>query len=200
LTADGPRSDVADVITFDYYPNDAGEGLNRGRLHQITNSLGQQTLYADYNAWGRPRRITDINGIVTTVAFDAAGRIASSTRNGKTTGYAYDGIGNLLAITLPSGRVISYGYNEAGFVETITDNAGNYIQYAYDSEGNRILEQIHDAGGQLARYTEFGYDEYNRLANVYFPGGDFEDYYWDKNGNLTAMVDAAGQTVNRAYD
>ncbi|CAB1070079.1 hypothetical protein D1AOALGA4SA_823, partial [Olavius algarvensis Delta 1 endosymbiont] len=33
LTADGPRSDVADVITFDYYPNDAGEGLNRGRLH-----------------------------------------------------------------------------------------------------------------------------------------------------------------------
>ena len=200
LSADGPRTDEADVITFDYYPNNPAEGLNRGRLRKITNSLGQETIYADYNAWGRSQRITDSNGIVTTLAFDAAGRIASTTANEKTTDYIYDNIGNLLALTLPSGRVISYGFTDAGFIETITDNAGNYIRYAYDSEGNRTLEQIHDAEDQLARYTEFGYDEYNRLANVFYPGGDFEDYYWDKNGNLTAMVDAAGKTITRAYD
>jgi len=200
LTVDGPREDVTDVIAFGYYPNTAAEGLNRGRLHTITNSLGQQTVYADYNAWGRPQHITDINGVVTVVEFDGAGRVAATTRNDKTTHYDYDSAGRLLSIAPPSGRVISYGYTDAGFVENIMDNAGNYIQYAYDSEGSRIREEIHGAGDELALYKDYGYDEYNRLANVFYPDGDFEDYYWDKNGNLTEVVDAAGKSITRDYD
>ncbi len=35
---DGPRTDVADITTLDYYPNDPAEGFNRGRLWRITVS------------------------------------------------------------------------------------------------------------------------------------------------------------------
>jgi YD repeat-containing protein len=200
LIIDGPRTDVSDVTAFTYYPNEADQGLSRGQLQKITNSLGQQTLYADYNVWGRPETVTDINEISTTFIFNAVGRVKSFQRNGHTTVYDYDLIGNLLSVTLGSGQVISYNYTAAGFLETITDNVGNYIRYAYDSEGNRVREEIHDAAGELKKYTDFGYDEYNRLANVFYPGGDFEDYLWDKNGNPIEFVDAGGKSIARGYD
>jgi RHS repeat-associated protein len=200
LSVDGPRTDVVDVTTFTYYPNQAAQGLNRGRLMKITNALDQETLFADYNAWGKPQSITDINGVETTFIFDAAGKVLSFTRDGKTTLYGYDNVGRMLSVTLPGGRVVTYTYTAAGLVETITDNLGNYIRYTYDTEGNRIREEIHDDTGVLAKFTDFTFDEINRLEQVIYPDARAESYSWDHNNNLTAFTDAAGRTATRSYD
>ena len=141
VTVDGPRTDVTDVTTFTYYPNDSAQGLNRGQLQKVANAVGQETLYANYNAWGKPQSVTDINGVATAFVFDTAGRVESSTRDGKTTTFDYDNVGRLLSITLPGGRTITYTYTSAGLAETITDNIGNYIRYTYDTEGNRIARR-----------------------------------------------------------
>ena len=200
LTVDGPRTDVVDVTTFIYYPNQAAQGLNRGQLMKITNALGQETIYADYNAWGKPQSVTDINGVETTFVFDSAGRIASSTRDGRTTTYVYDKVGRMLSVTLPGGRVVAYTYTAAGLMETITDNLGNYIRFIHDTEGNRTREEVHDDAGALAKYTDFTIDDINRLEQVIYPDERVESYSWDHNNNLTAFTDAAGRTATRTYD
>ena len=199
-TVDGPRTDVADVTTFTYYPNDPAQGLNRGQLQKVTNAIGQEILYDNYNAWGKPQSVTDITGVVTNFVFDTAGRVESSTRDGKTTTFDYDNVGRLLSVTLPDARTITYTYTAAGLKETITDNIGNYIRYTYDTEGNRTREEIHDDAGTLAKYTDFSFDEFNRLDQVIYPDSHFEDYTWDQNDNLLTATDAAGRTVSRDYD
>jgi len=200
LTVDGPRTDASDVTTFTYYPNDAIQGLNRGQLEKIANALGLETLYADYNAWGKPGSVTDINGVTTTFVFDTAGRVVSSTRDGDTTTFDYDNVGRLLSVTLPGGRVITYTYTPAGLVETITDNIGNYIHYTYNTEGNRTREEIRDDAGTLAKYTDFTFDAFNRLYRVTYPDENFKSYSWHHKGNLVAITDAADNTVSRGYD
>jgi YD repeat-containing protein len=104
---DGPRTDVADVTTFEYYPNDPSEGLNRGMLKKITDALGGETLFSQYNAFGKPEQSIDANGVVTTYVYDAAGRLTSRTTAGHTTSFDYDGAGNLTAVYLPNGSSIT---------------------------------------------------------------------------------------------
>jgi YD repeat-containing protein len=42
---DGPRTDVTDTLAFEYYQNDAGQGLNRGMLKKITDGAGNETQF-----------------------------------------------------------------------------------------------------------------------------------------------------------
>ncbi|HEX9627514.1 MAG TPA: DUF6531 domain-containing protein, partial [Acidiferrobacterales bacterium] len=72
-TLDGPRSDVTDVTTLDYYACATGGAC--GQLKTVTNALGQVTTYDQYDPAGRPTRITDPNGLQTLFAYDARGRV-----------------------------------------------------------------------------------------------------------------------------
>jgi len=74
ILVDGPRSDVQDMTTLDYYPNEASQGLDRGRLRSITDPLGHTTTLSSYNAFGKPQKITGPNGVSTSLTFDATGR------------------------------------------------------------------------------------------------------------------------------
>ena len=141
---DGPRSDSDDRLSLTYYPNEAGQGGNRGHLHTVTDALGHTITYSDYNAFGQAERIVDANGIVTTRSYDGQGRLLATTTAGLTTTNAYGPAGELLSMTLPGGRVISYSYNNAGQVERVSDSLGNAISFTYDSEGRRKGEELRD--------------------------------------------------------
>jgi len=137
-TADGPRTDVNDVTVFEYYPDDATYGLNRGRLEKMTDAMSRVTLYSNYDAFGHAREITDINGVTTESAYDAMGRLKSRTADGITVSYTYDGTGNLTTTQFSDGRTITNTYKDNGLLETVSDNAGNRVRYFYDDAGNRI--------------------------------------------------------------
>jgi len=199
-TIDGPRTDVADVTTFDYYPNNPTEGLNRGMPRRIIDSLGYETFFSQYNAFGKPGGSTDTNGVTTTFSYDSSGRLTSRTTAGYTTSFGYDGVGNLTAIHLPGGREIAYTYSSANLLEKIEDSSGNYIKYLYDTEGNRVREEIHDLNGVLKRYTDFEFDDLNRLTKTIYPGGHFEDRGYDGNDNLIQITDAKGHSTFYDYD
>lgn len=155
---------MADVVGLAYYPNEEGQGLNRGQLHTVTNAMGHVTTFADYNAFGQAETLTDPNGIVTTRVFNGSGRMTAVTTAGLTTGYAYNPVGLPLNITRPGGRTITYSYNPAGQLAGITDNQGNAITYSYDSEGRRIGEEVRDPQNVLARYVGYGYDDMAMMA------------------------------------
>jgi RHS repeat-associated protein len=197
---DGPRTDIDDTIAFDYYPNDEGQGNNRGNLYRVTDALDHAIIYSDYNAFGQAETITDANGIVTTRSYNGDGRLVATTTAGLTTSYIYTPAGDLQTVTLPGSRVVTYSYNPAGKVEKIADNAGNAISYAYDSEGRKTGEEIRDPQNTLTRYAGFGYDSYGRMDRVTLPGDAEESSAYDLVGNLKTTVGATTMQTDYQYD
>ena len=199
-SADGPRTDVDDVTTYEYYPNDASQGLNRGMLKKITDPLGEELQFSNYNAFGKPATVTDISGIATTFVYDTEGRVTSKTREGRTTGFEYDDAGNLTKIDQPGTNDIVYTYTDANRLEKMEDSLGNYIQYTYDTEGNHTRQEIHDDSGTLAQFADFEFDEFNRLQKTTYPGGAFEELAYDENNNLINRIDPNSKSTQYDYD
>ena len=199
-SVDGPRTDVNDVTTFTYYNNLAANGLNRGQLHQVINALGHTITYSNYNGFGRPTTVFDANSVATTYLYDTAGRLTSKTRSGHTTSYAYDDAGNLTELHLPGNVDIFYAYTDADLLEKITDNQGNYIRYFYDTEGNRVREEIRDAGGDLKKYIDFEFDDYNLLAKIINLSSHETVLEYDDNQNPLRRTEPDNDVVDYGYD
>ncbi|MGE4418104.1 MAG: hypothetical protein AB7D26_12825, partial [Marinobacterium sp.] len=190
-TADGPRTDVQDVTSYDY---DA-----QGNLIQVTNALGQVSEITAHDADGRPLTLVDPNGVLTTLAYDGLGRLITRTTAGATTGFTYDAIGNLTGITLPDQTTLTYLYDDTGRVSAIADSLGNRIEYVLDAAGNRVEERILDANENL-RYTRTQvYDELSRLLEVVGINGSQQRQY-DLNGNLVQAIDGEANTTAHAFD
>jgi len=200
IMIDGAREDTTDITTLEYYPNDPSLGENRGMLHKIINPLGHEVIFSGYNAFGKPGRVIDQNGVVTTYTYDGLGRLIAKTIDGNTYAYEYDGVGNLLSVRLPGGGSLRYSYEEAGLLERVEDSKGNYIRYFYDREGNRIREEVRDQDGELKRYIDLEYDELNRLFRVINQGNVLEERRYDGNGNLLSLTDANGYSTSYDYD
>jgi YD repeat-containing protein len=170
---DGPRTDVLDVTTTDYYPADAscaGGSLGcRGQLRQLTDALGHVTQYTAYDAHGKLLSLTDPNGLVTTLTYDARQRLLSLDSGGETTRYSYDPAGQLTRITRPDGSYLAYRYDAAHRLTQIQDNLGNTLTYTLDALGNRVKEEANDPSGQLARSQSRVYDALSRLQNLIQP-------------------------------
>ncbi|HYD82021.1 MAG TPA: DUF6531 domain-containing protein [Paucimonas sp.] len=158
LTAKGPRTDVDETTTYTY---DA-----QGNLATVVNPAGHATTLSNYDAHGRAGRITDPNGVVTDLAYNARGWLTSRTTGGETTSYDYDGAGQLTRVTLPDGSYINYAYDEAHRLTEVTDSLGNSIRYTLDLRGNRVKEEVKDAGGALARQVSRVFDSLSRLQQV----------------------------------
>ncbi|MBL0125101.1 MAG: RHS repeat protein [Betaproteobacteria bacterium] len=77
LTATDPLNHTT---TNTYYPNDAAQGLNRGMLATVSNAAAHTTTITSYNAHGQPLSITDANGLVTDMVYDARQRLTSHRR------------------------------------------------------------------------------------------------------------------------
>jgi RHS repeat-associated protein len=197
---DGPRTDVNDTVSLTYYPNEAGQGNNRGNLQTVTNALGHNITYSNYNAFGQAETVTDQNGIVTIRTFNVGGHLTAATTAGLTTSFTYNATGQLQTITQPGNRVVSYSYTAAGQVAGITDNLGNTISYTYDSEGRRIGEEVHDPQNTLTRFTGYGFDDYGRTNKVILPGDAEENAEYDLVGNLVATVGATSMQTDYLYD
>jgi YD repeat-containing protein len=170
---DGPRTDVADVTTYDYYPADAtcagGYFGCRGQLQQLTDALGHTTRLTRYNAHGQVEQLTDANGLVTTLTYDARQRLTSVDASGETTTYAYDPAGQLTRVTRPDGAYLAYSYDGAHRLIQTQDNLGNTLTYTLDALGDRIKEETHDPSGQLARSQSRIYDALSRLQSLILP-------------------------------
>jgi YD repeat-containing protein len=166
LSADGPRTDVADVTSYGYYPLDDPDLGKRGNLATVTDALGQTTQYLAYDLNGRPLSIVAPDGVVTTLSYDLRGRLTSRSVSDETTSYSYDGVGQLVGIVMPDGAAISYSYDAAHRLVAIADSAGDRIEYTLDTAGNRIREDIRDPQGALVKTLGRAYDALGRLQTL----------------------------------
>jgi YD repeat-containing protein len=79
----------------------------------VTNATGHLTQITAYNANGRPKTITDPNGLVTNLTYHPRGWLASRNVGGLLTTFDYDGVGQLKKVTLPEASFIAYTYDAA---------------------------------------------------------------------------------------
>lgn len=158
----GPRTDVADVTSYDYDV--------KGNLASITNALGQVTTLSGYDDDGLLGSIHQPNGTVTEFTYTARGKVASQTVSSgalhETTSYEYDPIGQLVKVTNPDGSWFVRGYDDAHRLTTITDSLGNSVVYTLDLMGNRTAEQVKDPNGVLTRQISRVFDTRNQLTQV----------------------------------
>jgi RHS repeat-associated protein len=203
LTVDGPRTDVADVSTYTYFPNDDPDLGKRGNIATITNALGHVTQVTAYNAHGQPLTIVDPNGLTTTLAYDLRQRLTSRTVGSETTAYEYDGVGQLTKVTLPDGAFLSYTYDAAHRLTAIQDSLGNRIAYTLDAMGNRTREDVLDPSGALAQTRTRVYSVLNRVEREIGgtnPAAQITRYGYDNQGNVTSITDPLNRVTANAYD
>jgi RHS repeat-associated protein len=203
----GPRTDVSDITTYEYYDNTSQEGNNRGQLKAIVNALSQRTEFSNYDANGNVGTIADPNGVVTQRTYDERNRISTirvnyNQSNEALTQYFYDLRGNLTTVILPEGNQIDSTYDLANRLTEVTDSLGNLIRYEYDVEGNRTREETKDPQGTLKKSLDFTYDAYNRLKRIVNPdtGSTYTEYTYDALGNRTNVKDPKDYNAGYTYD
>jgi YD repeat-containing protein len=190
LTQDGPRTDVADITTYTYYPDNDPDLGKRGNIATVTNAAGHITGVSSYDANGRPLTIVDPNGLVTTLTYHPRGWLTSRSVGGETTTYEYDFVGQLKKVTLPDTSFLQYTYDAAHRLTEIADNLGNKIVYTLDAMGNRTKEDVLDPFGSLAQTRSRVYNSLNRLTQDIggtSPGTQITQYGYDNQGNLTTI-------------
>ncbi len=165
LTSNGPRSDVVDTTTYEYYP-DTQPNWTLGDLKQTTNPAGHVTRFTQYNRHGQVLQRVDANGLVTNYTYDLRQRLTRITTGDEQTAYEYDPVGNLKKVTLPDGGFIAYTYDAAHRLIQVDDHKGNKVVYTLDAMGNRIAEKATDPSGALVRNLSRVVDALNRVQQV----------------------------------
>ena len=201
LTVDGPRTDVTDVTTYAYYT--CSSGYQCGQVHTITDALGHITTFNTYNAYGQPLTITDPNGVLTTLTYDARQRLTSRQVGTETTGYTYWPTGLLKLVTLPDSSTVQFTYDGAHRLTTLTDGLGNYIKYTLDALGNRTADNSYDPSGTVHRTHTRVFNTLNQLyQDINAAGGSAvtSTYGYDANGNQKTINAPLMRNTTNVYD
>ncbi len=206
---DGPRTDIADISSFEYYPNDVLEGNNRARLKRATGPTGiVQQDSIQYTATGKVQSETRPNGLNLSYSYysgnDRLETLTETTGAGtRVTRWTYLATGEVATITVgdgtPDATTISFGYDAAIRLTRVTDGLGNYIEYTLDTEGNREAAKHFDSGNTLHKTLTQTFDLYSRL-DVSGQANETTDFDFDPDGTLDRQVDGNNVVTNFSYD
>jgi len=208
---DGPRSDVSDVYSITYYPDDAGEGYNRARMKNVFSPLNMN-LYSNitYTATGKIKTYLDANNVELTLDyFPGNGRLKSQQQHDLNTGekhlteWTYLATGEVKTITsgfdISDKATLTLNYDTARRLTGIVDGLGNNIEYILDSEGNVEQENIRDVDNALHKQLTQTFDSYNRLQLRTQVNENYTET-WSADGTLDKTVDGKNVTTDYGYD
>ncbi len=167
-----------------------------GRLISTTNPEGR-VITLTHNVGARQEIVTDIDGSMTVMEYDASGDVLSVTDPlGSVTSHTYDGSDNPLTTTNGEGETTTRTYDARSNKLTETDPLGNTTTFTYDS-ADRVTRKT-DARGNS---TDFSYDARGNLLSRRNALGVLEvSNSYDTQGNLLVQTDALGNTTQYEYD
>ena len=111
-----------------------------GNQVSVTNALGQQASWSNYNGLGLAGRFTDLNGVISTFDYDATGKLKSSTTylpsGARTTSYTYNNNGQVTDVVYPTGAVSRFRYNAAARLVSVGNALGEFVSLELDVPAN----------------------------------------------------------------
>ena len=173
LSAKSPRTSPAAITQFQYFSADDSAAIPRfrkGDLQQVTNPLGHTTLFQEYDPSGRIRKMTDPNGLVTTIEYSPRGWLTKVITSGgvqpQVLSMEYFPTGKLKKATQPDGAWVQFEYDPAQRLVGMVDNVNNSVRYSLDGMGNRITEENRDSTGTLSKMVARVFDALGRVQQV----------------------------------
>ena len=175
-----PKKPFVEDVTYDTEGLLAGISVN-----------GLSIARNSYDAAGHLTSQRFANGVIETREYDPAGRLTEITDTSPDTvtilarwSYAYDAVGNPVAVTAQSGGE-QYSYDTASRLVSVCYSAactepGSFIRYTYDNVGNRLTE-VRSTGT-----TAYTYDADDELQSVTSPSTQVPVSY-DPAGNQTGV-------------
>ncbi|WP_374330253.1 RHS repeat-associated core domain-containing protein [Aestuariivirga sp.] len=193
---DGPLPGPSDTTRYGY---DVA-----GNLVSVTNELGHTTRITKLDAGGRPLSVTDPNGVVSNLYYDARGRLTMVIVNpgagqAKTI-IAYDAAGQVTRVTAPDGSYLTYVWSDARRLTAVINNAGERIDYTYNDNGDVTSRTVKSSTGTIARQQSALFDELGRLMRSIGAAGQHTLLQYDRTDNLTTVQDPRGGLFGYAYD
>lgn len=215
---DGPRTDVADITRYTYYPSDdAGCTTSpaaclhrKGDLWKVENALGQLSQEVlRYDGAGRVLSTRDLNGVTTDYDYHARGwplavkvrgTDPASDADDRITQLDYWSTGLVKKVTLADGAYASYTYDAAQRLTDVTDEIGNTIHYTLDNGGKRTKEDTKTASGTLKRTLSRVYNLLDELQSVKDASQNATTFSYDNHGNPDTTTDALGRVTDQNHD
>ena len=170
-----------------------------GQKTQETNENGTVTQYTYGDSFGNLTQVLQDPGSgthlnrTTTMSYDAAGRVLSSTDpNGKTSTFTYNILGQPLTVATPAttgapAETITYVYDTNGRTQTVTDNRGT-TSINYETGCDRV----HSVTDPVTGVMTYTYMLSGEKSSVSLPGSGIWTYaYLDPvyiaSGNQTKV-------------
>jgi len=205
VLVDGPRTDVQDLTSVTYFPNDDACTGCRGQQASVTDALGHVTTYVAYDANGRLTEEKDPNGITQKNVYDVRGRLIATTSAfglpaAETAGYAYDLAGRIATSTAPDGAKATYGYDGLGRLVSVASPSGSRIVTVRDANGNIIGQDTFDKDGTLRSRSRSVLDPLGRAIGTIDGYGNRTNYVYDSNGNQVSSITPLGSLTQVQYD
>ncbi len=211
---DGPRTDVADLIWYEYDSN-AQLTKQTQRVQKLNPSSTKDYVktYSDYTPAGLPRQEKDFNGLDTVTVYDASGvRVLSNTignknssgviTNGRMTSNTYDSLGQLLTVKDPLNAITTFYYDIAGrkTKESLPDGSSKLYFYATNDELKTT--QYYNSAGVLDYQESAVLDQNGRIKTRYRGTNQAISmtYEYDANGNVIKKTDQGNRIESFVYD
>ncbi|MGQ0699157.1 MAG: RHS repeat-associated core domain-containing protein [Panacagrimonas sp.] len=198
MTVNGPRTDVTDVTTYRYNA--------MGFLTSVTDAASNVTTYAGHNGLGLPGTVTDPNGTMAQLVFDARGRLKTQTvtvgAEVRTTMYDYHRLGAVEKITRADNSVVISTFDNAGRLTGTNMNGYQRIRYGRDLLGS-VTSRTHtnscpqgvicNEPSSTSYQRTWEYDELGRMTADIAPPRRTE-FRYDDNGNVRERRQKASVT------
>ena len=167
------------------------DGANR--LTKTITPLNRTTTLT-FNHQGLASTITDPSNQLTSLYYDAKGRLTNRADNVASTFYGFDANDNPTSI-VENGKTNAWTYDAYNRAATCRDTSGNLIQYRYDASGN--MTNLIYPGGKNVFYA---FDNLNRMTNVTDWSGRKTSIGYNLNGHVTGITRPNGSRRTIAYD
>ena len=206
---DGPRTDINDVIVFNYYPVSHPIVHERERLRRILLSDRVIKTNIRYNELGKVTHEELESGQVIDHSYNTFGKLLDSTLTGSSLTAVvqreYDAAGFLSAVVkgAMSGDAIRYDFTNTidGKRVATYDSLGNRKEIEYSLDGQISAERIHSLTGATYSSVTSTYDEFGRLKTVNDRGTNYiHTYNGGSTDKVDTIVDGEGSVASLQYD
>ncbi|MBI4688579.1 MAG: choice-of-anchor D domain-containing protein [Nitrospirae bacterium] len=219
---ENPANSIVSDVFYDSMGRDyrhSNSYLTAYSLDYTTPDISKPKSQTDYDAIGRPHKITNPDSTFSTYSFDHWSATETDENNNSKT-QAFDSNGKLIqVIERNSGQsyTTNYQYNPVGELLQLTDHYGNTSVNEYDSLGRKTRMVDADLGERRFEYdltgsmtsqtdakgiaTRYMYDPLNRMTLIDYPNDQDVYFVFDLNtkGAVSQITDSVG-TVSFKYD